>query len=446
MIPASQTVWVRVENVVTGCYELITLTLVVNQLPSPTAIAAVEVCDDDFDGIAIFDLTMEVTVNIENGETNFDLSFHESLAFAEAGTPAIADPANYASPSATIFVRATDNDPATSTECFRIIELELIVNPIPLINLPVPDIIECTNGTNQLIFDLTQNDGVIYGGLDSMEYDLTYHESQVNAEMDMLPIGDPVNYLVTDPGAVVWVRLENIATGCATVTFFNATIEQLPVFVPPTAPLEACDSEGPLVGTDIDGITTFDLTLLDAGITAGDTSLVVTYYETQADLDAGIFIDPANAYVNTTPNNQTILVQISSTTSAMCMAQTTAELLVNPIPFIDPVPPAIACDDDNDGFGEFDLQAYANELGVSLPDVVFRFYETFDNAQIDDGTGQIDISVLYNNISGMTELFFVAENTITGCFKLYSFELLVFPKPDLPLEIEDLRACDADAD
>ncbi|MFC4636692.1 iron-regulated protein FrpC, partial [Dokdonia ponticola] len=42
--------------------------------------------------------------------------------------------------------------------------------------------------------------------------------------------------------------------------------------------------------------------------------------------------------------------------------------------------------------------------------------------------------------------FFVAENTITGCFKLYSFELLVFPKPDLPLEIEDLRACDADAD
>ncbi|WP_229746969.1 hypothetical protein, partial [Dokdonia pacifica] len=32
VVPASQTVWVRVEDAVTGCYDLITLTLVVNQL------------------------------------------------------------------------------------------------------------------------------------------------------------------------------------------------------------------------------------------------------------------------------------------------------------------------------------------------------------------------------------------------------------------------------
>ncbi|WP_299686060.1 hypothetical protein, partial [uncultured Dokdonia sp.] len=110
-----ETIWVRVEDAATGCYELVTLTLVVNQLPSPTEIPPVEVCDDDFDGIAIFDLTMDVTDMIINGETFFTLSFHETLAAAELGTPAIATPDAYPSGSTTIYVRATDTDPATST-------------------------------------------------------------------------------------------------------------------------------------------------------------------------------------------------------------------------------------------------------------------------------------------------------------------------------------------
>ncbi|WP_300008531.1 hypothetical protein, partial [uncultured Dokdonia sp.] len=59
---------------------------------------------------------------------------------------------------------------------------------------------------------------------------------------------------------------------------------------------------------------------------------------------------------------------------------------------------------------------------------------------------QIDITVPYDNITGMAELYILAENTVTGCTKIYSFELLVFPMPDLPLEIDDLRECDEDSD
>jgi len=87
VVMADQTIWVRVEDVVTGCFDLITLTLVVNPLPSPAMIPAVEECDDDGDGIAVFDLTTDVTTDIINGEAFVVLSFHETPEAAELGTP-----------------------------------------------------------------------------------------------------------------------------------------------------------------------------------------------------------------------------------------------------------------------------------------------------------------------------------------------------------------------
>ncbi|WP_299770789.1 hypothetical protein, partial [uncultured Dokdonia sp.] len=80
------------------------------------------------------------------------------LAAAELGAPAIPDPANYNSGTTTIYVRATDTDPATSTECFRVITLDLVVNPIPEIALPIPDLTLCNDGSDQAIFDLTDNE------------------------------------------------------------------------------------------------------------------------------------------------------------------------------------------------------------------------------------------------------------------------------------------------
>ena len=161
-VPSSQTVWARVDDIVSGCYGLITVTLSVNFLPSPTTIDAVERCDDNIDGVTLFDLTdPSVTDAILNGEAFVLLSFHETLADAELGTPAIADPTNYASMSRTIYVRATDTDTATSTACFRIIELELVViNCIDTDDDGVPDEEEDLNDNGDLEDDDTDNDDI----------------------------------------------------------------------------------------------------------------------------------------------------------------------------------------------------------------------------------------------------------------------------------------------
>ncbi|WP_237747127.1 T9SS type B sorting domain-containing protein [Dokdonia sp. MED134] len=463
VVMANQTIFVRVEDIVTSCYETITLTLVVNPLPSPTTIAPVEECDTmandgdpDNDGDAIFDLTGQVTTDIINGEAFVGLSFHETIAAAELGTPAIANPAAYQTVSRTIYVRATDTDPATSTECYRIVELELIVQPAPVLPTTIPDLTECDDdGDGQALFDLTQNDAVIYGTQTPAAITLTYHETLASAEAMVgsaadMPIADPVNYLASAPATQLWVRLEDTTTGCTVVGTFNLNIAMIPTITPPGL-FEACDSAGALVGTDDDGITTFDLTSLDAGITGGDPTLTVTYYESQADLDAGIAnaIATPEAYINDGTSPQTLFILVSSSDAGMCGAETTVDLQVNPLPVIgEPLPEAIACDEDNDGFGAFDLQQYNDDLLATLTDITLRFYETLDNATADTGAGQIDITVPYNNITGMTSLYVVAQDTnpatATACTKIYEFELVVYPIPEIPAALETLTECDDD--
>ena len=456
VILADQTIWVRVEDIVTGCFELITMTLVVNPLPSPAMIPDVEQCDDDGDGIAVFDLTTDVTTDIINGEAFVALSFHETPEAAELGTPFIVDPANYASAGGTIWVRATDTDPATTTECFRVIEIQLVVLPSPVLPAVIPDLNICDDDQNgQEIVDITANQATILGTQTLADFNLTYHETLMSAtaivgSADDMPIADPINYLITASPTTIFVRLEDALSGCINTGEFDVIIAPQPIFTPPPAILEACDSEGPDVGTDDDGITTFDLTVLDAGITAGDPDLSVSYFVSQADVDAGIAITPADAFINTS-SPQTIFIQISSALPGMCDVETTIDLVVNPLPVLpEPLPAITACDDDDDGFATFDLQTYATDLLAGLVNIDLRFYETFDNAQADTGVGELDITLPYNNIAGMTQLFIVAQDTdpatTTACSKIFPVDLLVFPLPELPIELPDLTQCDEDGD
>ncbi|MDA9908074.1 hypothetical protein N9D22_06760, partial [Flavobacteriaceae bacterium] len=56
-VPGNQTVFVRLENLSTGCFSTTTLDLIVNTTPVVGQPNDLEICDDDADGVAIFDLT-----------------------------------------------------------------------------------------------------------------------------------------------------------------------------------------------------------------------------------------------------------------------------------------------------------------------------------------------------------------------------------------------------
>ena len=78
----------------------------------PTQVVAnqpndIVICDDDFDGIAQFDLSIN-TAEIANGQTNVIVTYHEALSDSYTNTNALISPYDNLSNPQTIYARVTD--------------------------------------------------------------------------------------------------------------------------------------------------------------------------------------------------------------------------------------------------------------------------------------------------------------------------------------------------
>ncbi|WP_294736194.1 choice-of-anchor L domain-containing protein, partial [uncultured Flavobacterium sp.] len=152
-----QTLYIRVQSTLTECFDVVTLQLIVHPVPVATIPADYELCDngaDDTDGIATFDLTtVEAEVLGTLDPALYSVAFYGTFAAAELGLTPIATPSSYNSTTDTIHVRVTNN----ATGCYDIVPLELIVNPLPVVNNPLPYTLcdENNPGDEIEIFDLT---------------------------------------------------------------------------------------------------------------------------------------------------------------------------------------------------------------------------------------------------------------------------------------------------
>ena len=135
----AQTIYLRGENDITGCYSTITLDLRVNPIPSPAVPDPIEVCDEDNDGFTFFDIETYES-DIINGELDITISYYETLTNAQnAVEPLVSPYFNIVPDSQIIFVRA-END---LTGCFNIVEQELVTLPSPVLPVIIEDIILC---------------------------------------------------------------------------------------------------------------------------------------------------------------------------------------------------------------------------------------------------------------------------------------------------------------
>src|SRR5690606_19510059 len=125
-----QIIWVRAVNA-NGCYGISWITLRVNPLPEfnePDDLAA---CDDDYDGVIIWDLTSQTPDILV--DTLDEISYYTSQANAQSGTNAIANPNTFANTTnpQTIWVRVENEH-----GCFIVTSFDLIVFSLPSINTP----------------------------------------------------------------------------------------------------------------------------------------------------------------------------------------------------------------------------------------------------------------------------------------------------------------------
>jgi len=149
--PFNQTVYVRLSDTATGCYSTTTLQLFVLDSPLIADPDPLVVCDDDGDGLAIFDLT-QAEGQILNGLPPADYTIDY---FEDAGlTIAITNPSvypNITNPQ-TVFVVVTD----INNTCTGETTLELQVYLPPVINAPTPlELCDVNNpGDEMEAFDL----------------------------------------------------------------------------------------------------------------------------------------------------------------------------------------------------------------------------------------------------------------------------------------------------
>jgi len=86
-----QTIWVRVENTLTGCFRIDSFELIVGIYPVITTPAEMEACDDvasgsTTDGLATFDLTQNTPL-ITGGDITLQVFYYETPADQSANNP-----------------------------------------------------------------------------------------------------------------------------------------------------------------------------------------------------------------------------------------------------------------------------------------------------------------------------------------------------------------------
>ncbi|WP_179376213.1 T9SS type A sorting domain-containing protein [Winogradskyella wichelsiae] len=227
-----QIIYVRLEDNNTGSYDTTELSLVVNPTPIVTASTSLELCDDDADEIAVFDLTIK-DAEITNGNTDWSVTYYETNADAQAQTNVITNPTAYTNNSVngyganpqTLFVVVTD----INTGCLGFTTLTIRVLPNPTPSNTIPDLVLCdeiNTGDEVEVFDLTVNELLIFNGEPGTS--ITYHVSESDAFSGSNSISDPTQFSNTVSPQTIYARVTNNTTGCFAVVDFDIYVDSLP--------------------------------------------------------------------------------------------------------------------------------------------------------------------------------------------------------------------------
>ena len=428
-----ETIFVRVEDNITGCYGTFTMDLVVLMAPEIFEPAPLTYCDDDNDGFGEFTLT-DADEDVVNGNPsgNLVVSYHETLADAQNGVNPLLSPyANVDPFLQTVYVRLLD----IATGCYSTTTLLLIVQDSPLINDPAPLVVCDDDGDGFTLFDLTSVEGEVLGSLNPADYTFSYFEDPGFS----IPIVNTTAYPNLSNPQTIYIVVEDISNGCQGLTTLELQVNLPPVLVAPT-PLELCDVNNP--GDEMEA---FDLESKTFEITGGNPGIIITYHETQGEADTGT--NPLSSpYINMVPQPQTIYIRAEGAGTGCVVSQGfTLDLVVNPVPSPVTPTPLEVCDLDNDGFALFDLVSKDAEIaGGEL--VVITYHETLSDAQ----AGIFALNSPYQNIVSGTQTVYARATYDainpppfnTGCYRVVELELVAVPTPVVPLSLDPLVICD----
>nr|WP_321223251.1 choice-of-anchor L domain-containing protein [uncultured Psychroserpens sp.] len=427
-----QTIFVRIVDTINGCLAFQDFDLVVNALPVITPPTILLTCDDETaDGFTTIDLSQK-DEEITNGNLDLIVTYHNTQNEANNGINAIPLPYVNTNPNETVFVNVTNSN----TGCFVTTTLNIEVLNNPVINTDEHYIEACdTDLDGFAIFDLTSIIDDVLEGLTGVT--VTFHETQEDADLGVNPIADDTNYAnINDNEQIVYIRVEDSTTGCATTTPIEIHTNLL-LTATNIRDFTVCDEGN-------DNQESFDLIELTAMI-IGDleaimdyTEITIDFYLTEEDRDNQTNpIDTSVPFVPTT-NPQILYITL---TSPVCQEVSQIELSLNPIQEFDPIGSQIICDEDQDGFTVIDLSQFDSQVTNNLDDFTVVYFSTEEDADANTNS----LPTFYTNISNPETVFARITFGETGCADVNSFEIEVLPAP-ISTEPLDIIICDDDQD
>ncbi|WP_345274238.1 choice-of-anchor L domain-containing protein [Flaviramulus aquimarinus] len=281
----------------------------------------------------------------------------------------------------------------------------------------ISDFILCDTADNDGVenFDLNLKYYEILYSVPSGNYNISYHATDDDAKNNTNPIISA--YSNTSNPETIHVRIEDTNNGCLAYPTFNLVVNEVPEINDPE-PIIVCDIQDE---DGNDGFRIIDLTQANDEITSGDTTLQVTYHYSQQDADNGYYqIYPP--YININPTD-TLYVRVYSSFTG-CYTTTTIDVTVQPNPDINLEDRHYinACEENSDGFADFDLTSVLGNVlnGVTNATTTFHLNE----ADAQNGINEIANETNYQNIDPFFQLIYirVVDNT-TGCFSITPVEL-----------------------
>jgi len=215
---SQETIFVRVEDIVTGCFNITTFDLILNDIPAITVVPDLEECDQDGDTISVFSLNNRES-DIINGQTGVSVTYYASNMDALNDVAALDENSysNISNPQ-TISYRITN----TSTNCFSIGDFIIETVPAPVVIMP-QDVENCDDGTGNAVADLNAVTLQTVGAQTGVT--VSYHESQTDADNDTNAVDLSYTY---STNSTLIVRVEDDNTGCVSFTTVELILNPLP--------------------------------------------------------------------------------------------------------------------------------------------------------------------------------------------------------------------------
>lgn len=299
------------------------------------------------------------------------------------------------------------------------VQIDFVANPtvVPIANYTLCDI----DGDGEAVFDLTSKDVEIADGQDVM---VSYHLTQNEAENGAGNLMSPYQ----SSSQVIWVRMEDVSTGCRSVTSFNLVVATSPMVQ--TVTINECDDASE------DGYAVFDLTTAQAEIVApsNEIDFVFTYYH-DSELNSPILAP--DTYTNTSAGSEVVYVSIENAQG--CSAQTTLTLSVNSLPPFSPSSDMYYCEVDTDEVETIPLTEFDNFIleGADGSGYSITYHLNVSDAE----NGISPISDPFTNTSNPQQLVARVEEITTNCYKVYAFNLHIASSPQLVTGTQ-MQECD----